>query len=183
MGEPRPRSGSGLQILQSWWKSGPRCSYPTPPPVTLGSRARPLLQPHPRCESEVAQLCSTLCDPVDCSLHQAPLFMGFFRQEYWSGLRFPSPGDLPNPGMEPSSPALQADSLPSEPQGKPNLKLSLLKMQLPWNPIPRSFRTGGSPTLSTSKYKFSCPLASKSPIEPSILSPRSPNPPTPPPVS
>ena len=117
MGEPRPRSGSGLQILQSWWKSGPRCSHPTPPPVTLGSRARPLLQPHPRCESEVAQLCSTLCDPVDCSLHQAPLFMGFFRQEYWSGLRFPSPGDLPNPGMEPSSLAFQADALPSEPPG------------------------------------------------------------------
>ena len=51
--------------------------------------------------------------------HQAPLSMGFSRQEYWSGLPFPSPGDLPDPRMEPRSLALQADSLPAEPQGKP----------------------------------------------------------------
>ena len=51
--------------------------------------------------------------------HQAPQSMGFSRQEYWSGLSFPSPGDLPNPGIEPGSPALQADALPSEPPGKP----------------------------------------------------------------
>ena len=44
--------------------------------------------------------------------HQAPLSMGFTRQEDWSGLPFPSPGDLPDPGIEPGSPALQADSLP-----------------------------------------------------------------------
>ena len=50
---------------------------------------------------------------------QAPLFIQFSRQEYWSGLPFPSPGDLPNPGIEPGSPTLQADSLPSEPPGKP----------------------------------------------------------------
>ena len=50
---------------------------------------------------------------------QAPLSVGFSRQEYWSGLPFPSPGDLPNHGMEPRSPLLQADSLPAEPQGKP----------------------------------------------------------------
>ena len=43
--------------------------------------------------------------------------MGFSRQEYWSGLPFPSPGDLPNPGIEPESPTLQADALPSEPTG------------------------------------------------------------------
>ena len=51
--------------------------------------------------------------------HQASLSMGFSRQEYCSGLPFPSPGDLPNPGIEPRSPALQADALPSEPPGKP----------------------------------------------------------------
>ena len=51
--------------------------------------------------------------------HQAPLSMGFSRQEYWSGLPFPSPGDLPDPGIKPGSPALQADSLPSEPPRKP----------------------------------------------------------------
>jgi len=45
--------------------------------------------------------------------------MGFSRQECWSGLSFPSPGDLPDPGIEPRSPALQADALPPEPPGKP----------------------------------------------------------------
>ena len=52
--------------------------------------------------------------------YQAPLTIGFSRQEYWSGSPFPSPGDLPNPGIEPGSPALQADALPSEPSGKAN---------------------------------------------------------------
>ena len=47
--------------------------------------------------------------------HQAPQSMEFSRQEYWSGLAFPSAGDLPNPGIEPGSPTLQADALPSEP--------------------------------------------------------------------
>ena len=51
--------------------------------------------------------------------YQAPLSMGFSRQEYCSGLPIPSPGDLPNPGIEPGSPALRADALPSEPPGKP----------------------------------------------------------------
>ena len=66
--------------------------------------------------------------------HQAPLSMGFSRQEYWSGLPFPSPGDLPDPGIEPRSPALQA-ALTSEPQGKPmaeseeKLKSLLMKMK------------------------------------------------------
>ena len=63
--------------------------------------------------------------------HQAPLSMGFFRQEYWSELPFPSPGDLPDPGIQPLSqpaspvsPALQANSLPSEPSGKPQMSLT-----------------------------------------------------------
>ena len=51
--------------------------------------------------------------------YQAPLSMGFFRQEYWSGLPFPSPGDLPDPEIKPRSPTLQADALPSEPPRKP----------------------------------------------------------------
>ena len=54
----------------------------------------------------VAQLCPTLCDPMDCSACQAPLSMGFSRQEYWSGLPCPSPEDLPDPGIEPGSPTL-----------------------------------------------------------------------------
>ena len=68
----------------------------------------------------VKQSCLTLCDPMDCIVAlQAPLSMEFFRQKYWSGLPFPSPGDLPGPGIKHRSPTLQADSLPAEPQGKP----------------------------------------------------------------
>ena len=52
-------------------------------------------------------------------VHQAPLFMGFSRQEFWSGLPCASPEDLPDPGLKPGSPALQADSLLTEPLGKP----------------------------------------------------------------
>ena len=50
--------------------------------------------------------------------HQAPPSMGFSRQEYWTGLPFPSPGDLPDPGIKPRSPTLQTDALPSEPPGE-----------------------------------------------------------------
>ena len=59
--------------------------------------------------------------------HQTPLSMGFSRQEYWSGLPFPSPGDLPNPGIEPGSPALQADALSSEPPGVAGVKKPFFK--------------------------------------------------------
>ena len=57
------------------------------------------------------------CDPMDCSPPGSSV-RGFSRQEYWSGLPFPSPGDLPKPWIEHSSPTLQADSLPTEPPGK-----------------------------------------------------------------
>ena len=61
----------------------------------------------------VAKSCPTLAIPwtVAC---QAPLSTGFFRQEYWSGLPFPSAGDFPDPRIKPGSPALQADDLPTE---------------------------------------------------------------------
>ena len=61
----------------------------------------------------VAESCLTLVTLWTVA-HQAPLSMGFSRQGYWSGLPFPSPGDLPDPGIEPRSPALQAFSLPTE---------------------------------------------------------------------
>ena len=51
--------------------------------------------------------------------YQAPPSIEFSRQEYWDGLPFPSAGDLPDPGIKPMSPTLQADALPSEPPGKP----------------------------------------------------------------
>ena len=69
-------------------------------------------------ESEVARSCPTLCNPWTIA-HQAPPSMGFSRQEYWSGLPFPSPGGLLNPGIEPRSPTLQAEALTSAPPGKP----------------------------------------------------------------
>ena len=91
------------------------------------------------CQMEVTQSCPTCCNPMYCIVkvkvkslsrvrpfatpwtiaHQAPPSMGFSRQEYWSGLPFPSPGNLPNPGIELRSPALQADALTSKPPGKP----------------------------------------------------------------
>ena len=55
--------------------------------------------------------CSVMSEHLQPCGCQAPLSMEFSRQEYWSGLPFPSPGDLPNPGIEPRTPALQADSL------------------------------------------------------------------------
>ena len=63
------------------------------------------------CLVLVAKLCLTLSNAIEC------LSMRFPRQEYWNGLPFPSPGDLPNPGIEPRPLALQEDSLPSEPPG------------------------------------------------------------------
>ena len=67
---------------------------------------------------EVAQLCPTLCDPMDCSPPGSSAH-GSYRHEDWSGLPFPSPGDLPDPGIKPGSPTFQADALTSEPPGKP----------------------------------------------------------------
>ena len=68
--------------------------------------------------------CSVVCDssvtPQTVAL-QGPLYVGFSRQEYWSGLLFPSPGDLPDPGVGSRSPVLQAGSLPLSHQGSPNL--------------------------------------------------------------
>ena len=58
-----------------------------------------------KSESEVAQSCLTLCNPIDRSPRGSPT-MEFSRQEYWNGLPFPSPGDLPDPGIEPGSPTL-----------------------------------------------------------------------------
>ena len=70
------------------------------------------------CGGLVAKSCPTLVTPWTVS-HQGSLSMGFPRQEYWRGLPFPSPGDLPYPGIKPRSPSLQAEALLSEPPGKP----------------------------------------------------------------
>ena len=79
-----------------------------------------------RVKVKIAQSCPTLCDSIDWS-------MEFSRPEYWSGQPFPSPEDLPNPRIEPRTPALQADSLPAEPQGKPSRPFRYELNQIPYN--------------------------------------------------
>ena len=76
----------------------------------------------PQCTSacEVLQSCPTLCGPWTVA-YQGPPSMEFSRQQYWSWLPFPSPGDIPDPGIQPRPPALQADALLSELPGKPNV--------------------------------------------------------------
>ena len=78
-----------------------------------------------------AQTCPTLCDPMDCSPPSFSVLWDFSRLEHWSGLLFPPPGDLPDPGIEPRSaatPALQADSFPTAPLGKPSTCVLVFKM-------------------------------------------------------
>jgi len=82
--------------------------------------------PCPRvCTCSVVQLCPTLCDPMDCIAHQAPLSMEFSRQEFWSELPFPPPGGLPDPGIKLAS-HWRAVSLPLHHLGSPLAKHRLL---------------------------------------------------------
>ena len=86
----------------------------------IGRKFYPLLSSILHVLCLVAQSCPTLCNSTDCGLPGSSVH-GSSRQEYYSGLPCPSPGDLPNPGMEPRYPALQADSLPAEPPEKPSI--------------------------------------------------------------
>ena len=88
----------------------------------------------------VTKLCLTLATPWTVA-HQAPLCMGFSRQEYWSRLPCPPPGDLPNPGIEPRSPTLQADSLLSQSQA---LKQRKFRQIIPVTLYKSSFTKGGT---------------------------------------
>ena len=82
-----------------------------------------ITQAYTRCmRAKSLQSCPTLCNSMDCS---PPGSMGFSRQEYWSGSPYRSPGDLPNPEIEPGSPALKADYLLSESLGKPFIRFML----------------------------------------------------------
>ena len=87
----------------------------------------------------VTQSCPILCDSMDCNPPGSSAHGDSSKQEYWSGLPFPLPGDLPNPGIEPRSPASQADSLPSEPPGKPLNEdiingLKIIALVFRWSP-------------------------------------------------
>ena len=97
--------------------------------------------------------------------HQAPLPLGFFRQEAWSGLPFPSPEDLPNPGIDPWSPTLQADTLQAEPSGKSPIRKQVLSaVALPTEsrclPVATSiasmFSRGFLPHVPTSATLINC---------------------------
>ena len=79
-----------------------------------------------------SSMCSVVSDSATLwtVAWQAPLSMGFSRQEYWSGFPCPPPGDLPNPGIKPRSPTLQVDSLPSKPPKKPPIRLHLNQFHL-----------------------------------------------------
>ena len=88
-------------------------------------------------------------------VHQAPHSMGFSRQEYWSGLPFPSPEDLPDPGIEPRSPTLQADALTSEPPEKPpdwNLIFRYLGLRYTHTGFPGDV-SGKEPTCQSKRLK------------------------------
>ena len=83
----------------------------------------------------ITQSCLTLCDPMDCSLPGFSLSKGFSRQEDWNGLPFHPPGDLPDPGIKPRSPAFQAYSLPVEVHGQSINSSEALKSHvfMSWN--------------------------------------------------
>ena len=92
----------------------------------MGGREQPHLEMEKKKSSDISVLsCSVMSDSwtVAC---QAPMSVGFSRQEFWSGLPCPPPGDLPNPRIKPRSPASQVGSLPSEPPGKPPIYLKCL---------------------------------------------------------
>ena len=111
-------------------------------------------------KSKAAQSCLTLCDPMDCVAYQVPPSMGFSRQGYWSGLPFPSPGDLPNPGIEPGSPTLQTDALPSEPP-KPSSEQTVCEEGTE-RPMPRnSPPPAGGPTVQVSSHTVHLERASR----------------------
>ena len=97
--------------------------------------------------------------------YQAPPSMRFSKQEYWSGLPFPSPGELPNPGIEPGSAALQADSSQSAPPGKP-VATPLLLLLFSHSVVSDSLQSHGlqharlhSPSPSPRAFSNSCPLS------------------------
>ena len=104
-----------LQICTVSWKitwvsQVPLMAWDWCPRKQNRRKGRDCLECHSGCSA--AHLCLILWDPMDCS-------MGFSRQEYWSGLLFPTPGDLPRPGIKAVSPALASGFFTTEPPGKP----------------------------------------------------------------
>ena len=119
-GLKKPNTTEWLNIYTHSGCCGTRQSAPSPARTCQG-KITGTGDPCGVLNSEVKWSCSVVSDSANpwTVAYQDPPSMGFSRQEYWSGLLFPSPGDLPDPGIEPRSPALQADTLLSEPPGKP----------------------------------------------------------------
>ena len=99
--------------------------------TALCQRKRTATSCSPGCVRAQLFSCIQFSETPWTASRQAPLSMGFSRQEYWSGLLFTSPGNLPNPGVEPRSPSLQLDSLRTKPPGKLSLLNFLLHSFLP----------------------------------------------------
>ena len=107
--------------------------------------------------------------------HQASPSMGLSRQEYWSGLPFPSPGDLPNPGIEPGSISLEADALTSEPPGKQRKERKpLSRVQLFATPWAVAHQASPSMGFSRQEYWSGLPLPSPGDLPNPGIEPRSP---------
>ena len=122
------KSLSHVRLFETPWTAAHQAPRPWDSPgKNTGVGCNFLLQcMKVKSQSEVTQSCPLLATSWTAA-YKAPPSMGFSRQEYWGGLPFPSPGGLPNPGIEPRSPALQADTLPSEPPGKPSGHLIYVK--------------------------------------------------------
>ena len=128
----RARHRECTALMKACWHSlgGQRVLVLTSPPQRPRMATWPLVLTccwswrHPKWHAQSLSCVWFFATPWTIA-HQASLSMGFSRQESWSGLPFPSPVDLPDPRIEPGSPALQADALSSEPPGKQKLTLKL----------------------------------------------------------
>ena len=117
--EHSPTHQQKIRLKIYWAWPCPTEQYPVSPSVSLSHQEPSInLLPLSVRKSEVPQSW-IFVTPLTVA-YQAPQSMEFSRQEYWSGLPFPSPGDLPSPGIEPRCPTLQADALPSELPGEPS---------------------------------------------------------------
>ena len=123
----REEGREGNIVAKKEKKYCPRCNQPPggcPPSCVCRVSVCMSVFSNPACVCMRVQSCPFFVSPWTIA-HKAPLSMGFFRQEYWSGLPFPSPGDLPKPGIELMSPALAGRFFATEPLGRPYKTLQL----------------------------------------------------------
>ena len=133
VGQPKNQTDTQTDPGQAWGAA--MWVFSLSHTLALGLKVSPPFSPFYRdsdphilseCQSVSGSVLSDSAIPQTAA-HQAPLSMGFPRQESCCGLPFPSPGDLPDPGIKPGCPVLPADSLPPEPPGQPSYSLLILK--------------------------------------------------------